>query len=503
MIASDGGENGVGAAREVPEDRVRAPCGGPVRPHGAYVLYWMTAFRRLEWNFALQRAVERARALDRPLVILEALRVDYPWASWRTHAFVMHGMADHAERLAPTRVRHHPYVEPEAGAGSGLLEALARDACLVVGDDYPGFFLPRMVEAAAQRLDVRLELVDGNGLLPLRSAGRAFARAYDLRRFLHCQLPPHLGRFPREHPLVGDPLQPAPEISARIRERWPAAPPAELREPERLLQRLPIDRQPGLVAYRGGPAAGGRAVERFLDERLERYAEERNEPGARATSRLSPYLHFGHVSSHGIFKALAEREAWGTAKLGEPTGKRTGWWGMSESAEAFLDELVTWRELGYLAAVHEEGHDRYASLPDWARDTLARHAHDPRDPVYPLERFEAADTHDPLWNAAQSQLREEGRIHNYMRMLWGKKILHWSESPERAFAIMVELNNRYGVDGRDPNSYSGILWILGKYDRPWGPERPIFGKVRYMTSESTARKYDVDPYLARWSGGAR
>jgi deoxyribodipyrimidine photo-lyase len=183
----------------------------------------------------------------------------------------------------------------------------------------------------------------------------------------------------------------------------------------------------------------------------------------------------------------------------ERRGKRSGWWGLSADAEAFLDELVTWRELGLNFCAQRADYDRYESLPAWARATLERHARDRRPHVYALEQLERAQTHDELWNAAQNQLRVEGRIHNYLRMLWGKKILHWSASPREALAILIELNNKHALDGRDPNSYSGIFWTLGRFDRPWGPEREVFGTVRYMSSESTRRKLRVEDYVARWS----
>ncbi len=172
--------------------------------------------------------------------------------------------------------------------------------------------------------------------------------------------------------------------------------------------------------------------------------------------------------------------------------------GMSEPAEAFLDQFITWRELGYNFSSQREDYDQYDSLPDWAKKTLAKHARDHRPTVYSHDEFAAAATHDPLWNAAQRQLLSEGRLHNYLRMLWGKKILEWSPTPEEALATMIELNNKYAIDGRNPNSYSGIFWILGRFDRPWGPERPIFGTVRYMSSDNTARKFDVRPYLAKY-----
>jgi deoxyribodipyrimidine photo-lyase len=172
---------------------------------------------------------------------------------------------------------------------------------------------------------------------------------------------------------------------------------------------------------------------------------------------------------------------------------------MKGPAEAFLDQLVTWRELGVNMCAHRADYDSFETLPAWALRTLAKHARDRRSVLYTAEQFERADTHDPLWNAGQRQLVQEGRLHNYIRMLWGKKILEWSRQPEDALNVMLELNNKYALDGRDPNSYSGIFWVLGRYDRPWGPERPVFGTVRYMSSENTARKVRVREYIRRFA----
>ncbi|HSF40677.1 MAG TPA: deoxyribodipyrimidine photolyase, partial [Thermoanaerobaculia bacterium] len=175
------------------------------------------------------------------------------------------------------------------------------------------------------------------------------------------------------------------------------------------------------------------------------------------------------------------------------------WWGMSAPAEKFLDEVITWREVGYNMASRREDFERYESLPEWAQATLAKHAKDRRPHLHTLEEFEAAATGDELWNAAQGQLVAEGRIHNYLRMLWGKKVLEWSASPREALEILIHLNNKYALDGRDPNSYSGIFWCLGRYDRPWAPERPVFGTVRYMSSDSTRRKFKVGGYIERYA----
>ena len=174
---------------------------------------------------------------------------------------------------------------------------------------------------------------------------------------------------------------------------------------------------------------------------------------------------------------------------------------MSAAAESFLDQLITWRELGFNAAWHLPDYNLYLTLPGWARESLARHRADPRLSLYRFEQFEQAQTHDPLWNAAQTQLLREGRMQNYLRMLWGKKIFEWSIDAETALQTMLTLNDRYALDGRDPNSISGIFWCLGRYDRAWGPERPIFGKIRYMTSENTARKFNVKNYRRRYAPG--
>lgn len=215
---------------------------------------------------------------------------------------------------------------------------------------------------------------------------------------------------------------------------------------------------------------------------------------------MSPYLHFGHISAHQVFEELTRLAEWTPAGVAEKAnGSSAGWWGASVEVESFLDQLITWRELGYNMCWQRDDYDRYESLPNWSQKTLAEHATDKRPYVYSFEQLEAAETHDPLWNAAQRQLVREGGIHNYLRMLWGKKILEWSASPREALDVMIELNNKYALDGRNPNSYSGIFWVLGRYDRAWGPERPIFGKIRYMTSENTARKVRVKNYITSYA----
>jgi deoxyribodipyrimidine photo-lyase len=453
----------------------------------------MTSARRLQSNFALDRAIDWAETLNKPLLIVEALGCGSHWASKRHHRFILDGMADNQRRLAGKPATYFPYIEHRPGEGRKFFRAVAKLACLVVTDDFP---LPADLDPEPWTdSKARIEKIDGNGLLPLAVATEAFKTAHGFRRFLQSRLREHLLDIPRANPFSRRKIPPLRRIPAEI-----SAFQAFVDGMAEIPSGLKFKRDITPVDYRGGSRAARVVLEKFLRDRLSRYAEKRGDVSEDASSGLSPYLHYGHLSSFEIFHALADRESWTPDRLAEKvSGRAVGWWGMSESSECFLDELVTWREVGYNFCRHRDDCARYDSLPDWARATLKKHAKDKRDHVYSLAEFDASATHDPLWNAAQRQLVREGRIQNYLRMLWGKKILEWSATPEEAAETMIELNNRYAMDGDDPNSYSGIFWVLGRYDRPWGPERPIFGTVRYMSSENTARKMRVAGYLEKFA----
>ena len=488
---------GDGSIAGVPAARVHAANDAPIARRGAYVLYWMIAARRPRWSFALDHAIARALELRVPLVVLEPLRVDYRWASDRLHRFVMDGMAANARAFAAAGVTYHAYVEPAPGAGRGLLEAVAAKAALVVTDLWPCFFLPHMVAAAAAKLPVRLEQVDGNGLLPLRDHPKAFDAAVHFRRHWQRVVGPRLVERPRADPLDELPRGVAgAELPAQISRRWPAAPPR--------LEDLPIDHDVAPVAYRGGADAATHALDEWIADGLARYADDRDQPTRGAASGLSPWLHFGHLAAHEVIARVWDDAGWDPSRVAgaRATGKRDGWWGLPRAHEAYLDQIVTWRELGFGFAYHRPRDlTRFAALPAWAKDTLAAHARDPRPYIYTVRELAAARTHDPLWNAAQTQLVRDGRIHNTLRMLWGKKILEWSRTPRAALGALIALNDRYAVDGRDPNSYSGIAWVLGRFDRPW-PERAIYGTVRSMSSERAAARLDLGEYMKTWGEGA-
>jgi deoxyribodipyrimidine photo-lyase len=484
----------------VPSSRVRVLNDRPIHPAGDFVVYWMIAARRVRWNFGLDRAVEWARQLKKPLVILEALRCDYPHASDRLHQFVLDGMAANRKATARSRALYYPYVERTRGEGRELLRTLAAHACLVITDWSPAFFLPRMIETAAKKIDVSLEAVDSNGLIPLAAHERAFTTARSYRAFMQRVLREHVTVIPDAAPLTRLPRTPRiTTLPTDITGRWPAATDRLLTNGKDALAALPIDHGVAPAAIRGGSDVASKTLRAFIATKLARYGDARNDPDADATSRLSPYLHFGHISAHEIFAAVMTRERWTTRKLAKKGGgAREGWWGVSASAETFLDQLVVWRELAFNGCEYVPSYDDYSSLPAWSRATLEAHLADERPHLYPLEQLDAAATSDEVWNAAQRQLVTEGWFSGYLRMLWGKKLLEWSAHPADALARMQALMDRYSLDGRDPNAYASYAWVLGRYDRPW-PERPIFGTVRYMSSASTTRKLKMKRFLSQYA----
>jgi deoxyribodipyrimidine photo-lyase len=482
----------------VPRERIRVIGEKNVRADGAYVLYWMVASRRSAWNHALDRAVDHAEALGRPLVVLEALRCAYPYASDRHHRYVLDGMADNAAAFVG-RATYLPYVEPQPGAGRGLVEALAAQACVVITDDAPVLFLRRMVEAAGRRSPVRVEAVDSCGVVPLSVVPKTFDAARWYRSFLQKEGVAWVTRAPGADPVARLSRREVVDLSAVS--DWPAASPGLLAGTEGL-DAFPIDHAVKPVRERGGREAGRAALQRFVSGSLAKYGDRKRSLEKDGTSGLSGYLHWGHLSAHEVFAAVADEEGWDSTRLSKPkAGIREGFWGISEPAEVFVDELLVWRELAWSWAHFRPDWAAYASLPEWARRTLEAHAEDRRQ-IYTFEELRDARTEDPLWNAAQRQLRVDGRIASYLRMLWGKRIVEWTESPQRALEIMLELNDRYAVDGRDPNSVAGVTWVLGRFDRPWPPDKPILGTLRPMSSRSTATKMDIQPYLKRYGPGA-
>ena len=459
---------------------------------GQYILYWMTAQRRVEYNYALEYAVHMANTLHKPLIIFEPLRCDYQWANDRFHAFVIEGMHNNHADTLETNATYIPYVEKQAGTLHSVCATLVEQASMVVCDMYPCFFLRSLPQKLANSLGAQFATkfvsIDGNGIFPISATPNEFTTAASFRRFLQKNIIPHLHRYPVEKPLSY--LEHKLEIPYSIKAMLPT-----IEE----LSTYPIDHSVPKAQMLGGRHTAKAKFQHFLHHNLPQYHLDRNNIEKDPSSGLSPYLHFGHISSLEIVKNILEKYQW-TSKQASPKahGSREGWWNTAPEVEAFLDQIITWRELGFVFCHHVQNYMDYETLPSWAKITLAEHAEDPRPTIYTLEELECSQTHDAIWNAAQNQLRQTGMMHNYLRMLWGKKILEWSPSPEKALEILIHLNNKYALDGRDPNSYSGIFWTLGRFDHAW-TERTIFGKIRYMTSDSTSKKMDVNAYVQQYT----
>lgn len=448
-------------------ERIRALNDAPVRPGARYVLYWAQMNRRVDANHGLALAIEKANALRLPVLYYEGLTCTYAEASDRMHTFVLEGVPETARRLAARGIGYCFYLRKKRSDANDVLYRLAANAALVVTDDYPTFIAARHNASVPARIDVPYLAVDSSCVVPMNLFTKREYAAYTIRPKIKKLLPQHLTPCPVPVPAVRWSL-PAPEWHTEV---TPAAIPALVAQCEINHAIAPS------LSYAGGRLAAEAALRHFLDANLRRYARERNEPAAHATSNLSPYLHFGMISSLEV--ALAAKRHAEEHKL---------------IADEFLEELIVRRELAFNYARHVARPDTLANLPEWARATLLKHARDHREPVYDRAAFERALTHDALWNACQKEMLLRGKIHGYYRMYWGKKIIEWSRTCQDALETMVLLHDRYALDGRDPNTYTNILWCFGLHDRPW-QERPVFGMIRYMGYEGMKRKTGVDAYL--------
>jgi deoxyribodipyrimidine photo-lyase len=410
----------------------------------------MQAAQRAFWNPALEFAVDLADERRLPLLVAFGLTPHYPEANLRHYAWMLEGLRETAQALRERgigfvlRLEHPP----------DLAMGLARSAAAVVTDR--GYLRHQRLwrRYLAERTPCPVIEVEGDAVVPVETAcPHQAVRASVLRR----RIQPLLPRF----------LQPLQERAPRMRADF-AEPSLGPADPEKVLSLLEVDRTVGPVDLPAGTSAARARLRRFLEENLPRYADLRNDPRQDVTSGLSPYLHFGQISPVEI--------AWTVSRIGGP------------GADLFLEELIVRRELALNFVWYNPDYDRWEGLPRWARETLQAHAADPRPTLYALEDLEAARTDDPVWNAAQSALVRTGRMHNSLRMYWGKRLLVWTARPEDALRVGLYLNNRYALDGRDPNSYVGVGWCLGLHDRPF-PERPVFGKVRSMTPEGFRKKY--------------
>jgi len=469
-----------------------------ITSEGDFVLYWMQINRRFQYNFALEYAVGWANKLDRPLLIYEGLNSDYPWACDRIHTFMMEGMKENLDYAREYALNYYSYLEPNPGEGRGLLYRLAERACCVISDEYPVYIMRDHNELVPKKLDKPYITVDSNGLIPLGLTKKAPYNAYFFRKimqknFIECYTHP-----PQKNPLDDLENQTKITLGSHFLQRYPSAD-GHLENIPEFVERMPIKHKVSPVDFEGTRQTALGTLGGFISQKLGRYEKYRNDPDVGATSGLSPWLHFGKISEYEVVKAVLahQPEDWSLDDITFNKGSTGGFFNGDENVDGFLDEIITWREVGFHFAHHEPNYDQFESLPDWALKTMNKHKSDEREYIYSYVELEQSKTHDVIWNAAQTELREEGTMHNYLRMLWGKKVIEWTPDHETALAYLIELNNQYAIDGRDPNSYSGIFWCFGRFDRAW-QERPIFGKLRYMTSKSTRKKVKLSQYLRKY-----
>lgn len=439
--------------------------------NGRYVLYWMQMFKRTSHNHSLTWAIRKANEMKLPLVVYEGLKYYYPWASDRLHTFILEGVEEKRKEFERLGIRYIFYLQNDLSSPKNTVAKLAKDAALIVTDDFPCFIIPCHNRRIAERAEIAVHAVDSNGIIPMSKFEKEEYAAYTIRPKIKKLLPNYLKPLAEETVEIDSTNI---DIDASFETVVTADRIAEL------VSQCEIDHsvKPSPV-YHGGTANGRTRLKTFVQEILPDYDNARNKPDRDGSSRLSAYLHFGFLSPLEIALAVQDADV------------------PQESKDAYLEELIVRRELSYNMTRHNPKYDSLAALPDWVHKTMRTHADDHREVTYTLEELEAGQTHDELWNACQREMVRTGEMHNYVRMLWGKNVIAWSRSYEEAFETLVHLNNKYCLDGRNPNSYAGILWCFGKHDRPW-MERPVFGQIRYMTSGSTGRKFDSKKYI-QWT----
>ncbi len=450
-------------------DRVRQLNRGEENRRARYILYWMQVYKRPRYNHALSFAIRAANERRLPLVVYEGLKYNYPWANDRLHTFILQGVNENRREFQRLGIRYVFYLQKNERDPRDTVARLAEEAALLVTDDFPCFIIPEHNRRIAARVRIPVFAVDSNGLVPLSAFAKEEYAARTIRPKIKRLLPRYFVPFREEKVAVEDP---------HLRVNCPEETVFEDGEIGALVARCAIDHNvaPSPV-YRGGRRAGLARLQHFVEKILPRYHEQRTHPETDGTSRLSSYLHFGYLSAQEIAEAVQVADAPQQAK------------------EAYLEELIVRRELAYNFTRFNPRYASLEALPDWAKRTLGAHDDDPRPTIISPAQIEEAQTYDELWNATQRELLWTGEIHNYVRMLWGKKVIEWRPTHDEAFHLLEHLNNKYALDGRDPNSYAGILWCFGKHDRPWGPESPIFGLVRRMSSQSMGRKFNARKYI--------
>jgi deoxyribodipyrimidine photo-lyase len=431
---------------------------------GDYVLYWMQQSQRAEMNHALEYAIGEANRLKLGLLVGFGLMDDYPEANLRHYTFMLEGLKETQSSLAKRGLK----MVVQKGKPPDVALSLGRRASMIVCDRGYLRHQKKWRSQVAREADCRLVQVESDVVIPLAVVSdKAEYAARTIRPKIHKHLQDYLINFNKI------PVE-TPSLNLHLRSM-------NLADIDGILRQLSIDRSVPAVSmfYKGGTSEARKIFKYFLKQRIQHYADHSNQPQTDDISHMSPYLHFGQMSP--LYLALQVRSVDNS---------------LQEAKDAYLEELVVRRELAMNFANYTENYDTYACIPTWAQKSLREHRKDKREFIYTRKQLENARTHDEYWNAAMREMKYTGFMHNYMRMYWGKKILEWSKTPEQAFETTLAINNKYFLDGRDPNSFTGVAWIYGVQDRAWF-ERPIFGKIRYMAASGLERKCDIKAYVRK------
>ena len=449
--------------------RVRTLNDRPVRDEGV-ILCWLHNALRVDDNPALNVAIELSNATGRPLLIYQGLSQGYPFASDRHHTFILQAAVDLAGQCRAAGLPYALHVE-RPGHDGPVLRNLVDAAAAVVTDDMPTEPARQWAEGLSRR-GAATWAVDAACVVPLTATDRAYERAFEFRSATKAERDANVGRsFPRPD------LEAACNLAAVCRDAGFEPVDTQRIDISRLVGECEIDHGVGPVSHtRGGTAAARERWRSWRNAHLDEYRRERNDALKDGTSRMSPYLHYGMISVFELTRDLA---------------------GGGEGPQKYLDELLVWRELAYHFCHHTPHYATLAAIPAWAEATLSDHADDERPAIHDWETMARGRTGDPLWDAAQASLLIHGELHNNVRMTWGKAILNWTAGPEECLTRLIDLNNRYALDGRDPSSYGGLLWCLGQFDRPFKPEQPVTGTVRGRDTKTHARRLDPKQYGQR------
>ena len=426
------------------------------------VVYWMSRDQRVNDNWALIHAANEASTRSNRLIVVFTLALNFLGAVWRHYDFMLKGLRETEKKLRELNI---PLVVLSGNPSETLPEFIEiADVSLLVSDFDPLKIKKKWIQDISGKINIPFSQVDTHNIVPCWVASQKLEfGAYTLRPKIKRLLHDFLTDFPELNSF------PSLNLSGMKEVFW-----------DEIENDIQSDRSVKPVSWiQPGENAARKLLHDFIVNKLQSYNSLRNDPNANAISDLSPYLHFGHISS--------QRIAW------EISGRVPA----SEHTEAFLEELIVRKELSDNFCHYNPHYDSFEGFHDWAKKTLNAHRKDEREFLYSNEEFEFAKTHDPLWNAAQMEMVNTGKMHGYMRMYWAKKILEWTTSPEEALSIAIYLNDRYELDGRDPNGYTGCAWSIGGvHDRAWA-ERPVFGKIRFMNDKGCARKFDVKGYLSK------